>query len=57
MIADIRLAADADLPRVAALRRTWSEEWAGTPSERSAPFYQRAGFGPATMLLAQVLEG
>jgi hypothetical protein len=57
VIADIRLAADADLPRVAALRRTWSEEWAGTPSERSAPFYQRAGFGPATMLLAQVLEG
>jgi len=27
-----------------------------SPSDRSVPFYQRAGFGPATMLLAQVLE-
>ncbi|WP_233442185.1 hypothetical protein [Lentzea atacamensis] len=28
-----------------------------SPSERSVPFYQRAGFGPATMLLAHVLDG
>lgn len=27
-----------------------------SPSERSVPFYQRAGFGPATMLLAHVLD-
>ncbi|HET6259652.1 MAG TPA: GNAT family N-acetyltransferase [Pseudonocardia sp.] len=27
-----------------------------SPSERSVPFYARAGFGPATMLMAQVLE-
>jgi GNAT superfamily N-acetyltransferase len=26
-----------------------------SPSERSVPFYARAGFGPATMLMAQVL--
>jgi GNAT superfamily N-acetyltransferase len=25
------------------------------PSERSVPFYERAGFGPATMLMAAVL--
>lgn len=28
-----------------------------SPSERSVRFYERAGFGPATMLLAQVLDG
>jgi GNAT superfamily N-acetyltransferase len=28
-----------------------------SPSERSVPFYKRAGFGPATMLMARVLEG
>lgn len=28
-----------------------------SPSERSVPFYQRAGFGPADMLLAKVLTG
>ena len=28
-----------------------------SPSERSVPFYQRAGFGPADMLLAKVLAG
>jgi GNAT superfamily N-acetyltransferase len=27
-----------------------------SPSERSVPFYQRAGFGPATMLLAKRLD-
>ncbi|MFD4640593.1 GNAT family N-acetyltransferase [Lentzea sp. NPDC058436] len=27
-----------------------------SPSERSVSFYERAGFGPATMLLAHVLE-
>ncbi|MFD9704516.1 GNAT family N-acetyltransferase [Lentzea sp. NPDC059081] len=27
-----------------------------SPSERSVPFYRRAGFGPATMLLARVLD-
>ncbi|WP_112263628.1 GNAT family N-acetyltransferase [Lentzea terrae] len=27
-----------------------------SPSERSVRFYQRAGFGPATMLLAHVLD-
>jgi GNAT superfamily N-acetyltransferase len=27
-----------------------------SPSERSVAFYARAGFGPATMLMAQVLE-
>ncbi|MFD9734582.1 GNAT family N-acetyltransferase [Umezawaea sp. NPDC059074] len=27
-----------------------------SPSERSVRFHQRAGFGPATMLLAQVLD-
>ncbi|GHH61504.1 GNAT family N-acetyltransferase [Lentzea cavernae] len=27
-----------------------------SPSERSVAFYQRAGFGPATMLLAHVLD-
>ena len=27
-----------------------------SPSERSAPFYRRAGFGPATMLMAKSLE-
>lgn len=26
-----------------------------SPSERSVPFYERAGFGPATMLMATVL--
>ena len=28
-----------------------------SPTERSVPFYERAGFGPATMLMARVLEG
>jgi GNAT superfamily N-acetyltransferase len=28
-----------------------------SPSDRSVPFYRRAGFGPATMLLVRVLEG
>lgn len=28
-----------------------------SPSERAVPFYRRAGFGPATMLMAQVLAG
>ncbi len=28
-----------------------------SPSERSVPLYQRAGFGPATMLMAQTLQG
>ena len=28
-----------------------------SPSERSVSFYQRAGFGPATMLLAHVRDG
>ncbi|GAA5169572.1 hypothetical protein GCM10023321_65410 [Pseudonocardia eucalypti] len=27
-----------------------------SPSDRAVPFYARAGFGPATMLMAQVLE-
>ncbi|USX48376.1 GNAT family N-acetyltransferase [Lentzea sp. HUAS12] len=27
-----------------------------SPSERSVSFYERAGFGPATMLLARVLD-
>lgn len=27
-----------------------------SPSERSVPFYERAGFGPATMLMARVLD-
>ncbi|AGM04472.1 GNAT family N-acetyltransferase [Amycolatopsis keratiniphila] len=27
-----------------------------SPTERSVPFYRRAGFGPATMLLARVLD-
>ncbi|MCX2954867.1 GNAT family N-acetyltransferase [Lentzea sp. NEAU-D7] len=27
-----------------------------SPSERSVSFYQQAGFGPATMLLAHVLD-
>jgi GNAT superfamily N-acetyltransferase len=27
-----------------------------SPSERSVPFYARAGFSPATMLMAQVLD-
>jgi GNAT superfamily N-acetyltransferase len=27
-----------------------------SPSDRSVPFYQRAGFGPATMLLAYVFD-
>jgi len=27
-----------------------------SPSERSVPFYQRAGFGPATMLMAKNFE-
>ena len=27
-----------------------------SPSDRSVPFYRRAGFGPATMLMAQLLE-
>lgn len=26
------------------------------PSERAIPFYERGGFGPATMLMAQVLD-
>ncbi|KAA2267110.1 GNAT family N-acetyltransferase [Solihabitans fulvus] len=27
-----------------------------SPSDRSMPFYQRAGFGPATMLMAKILD-
>lgn len=27
-----------------------------SPTERAVPFYRRAGFGPATMLMAQVLR-
>ena len=27
-----------------------------SPSDRSVPFYQRAGFGPATMLMARMFE-
>jgi len=67
----VRRAGDADLPAIARLRRELTVEQDGdryarqhhlarvvlSPSERSIPFYQRAGFGPADILMVWTPPG
>ncbi len=58
----VRQVSSRDSAGLAVLRRAKSEELVGAAldddgfEERSVPFYQRAGFGPATMLMAKNFE-